>query len=131
MEKLKLEHLVPYLPYKLKILVDGVICEVEGIDLHNKDTLIAERVNYKFKDIKLLLHPLSDLTKEIEYNGEKFIPLIKLTGFNTEKRYDRIIYEIKNNFSVYHRMQKLIEWNFDVYGLIEKGLAIDINTLNR
>lgn len=27
--------------------------------------------------------------------------------------------------------QKLFEWHFDVFGLIEKGLAIDINTLNK
>ena len=26
--------------------------------------------------------------------------------------------------------QKLFEWHFDVFGLIEAGLAIDINTLN-
>jgi hypothetical protein len=27
-------------------------------------------------------------------------------------------------------LQKLYEWHFDIHGLIEKGLAIDINTLN-
>ena len=26
--------------------------------------------------------------------------------------------------------EKLFEWHFDVFGLIEKWLAIDINTLN-
>jgi hypothetical protein len=26
-------------------------------------------------------------------------------------------------------VQKLFEWHFDVFGLISKGLAIDINTL--
>ena len=29
----------------------------------------------------------------------------------------------------YGLVSKLIEWHFDVFGLIEKGLAIDINTL--
>ena len=33
-----------------------------------------------------------------------------------------------NNTS-YLVFQKLLEWHFDVFGLIEKGLAIDINTL--
>jgi len=28
-----------------------------------------------------------------------------------------------------HQFEKLISWHFDVFGLIEKGLAIDINTL--
>ena len=27
--------------------------------------------------------------------------------------------------------KKLLEWHFDVFGLIESGLAIDINTLNK
>ena len=26
---------------------------------------------------------------------------------------------------------QLFEWHFDVFGLIEKGIAIDINTLNK
>ena len=30
----------------------------------------------------------------------------------------------------YQEMCKLLEWHFDIFGLIEKGLAIDINTLN-
>jgi hypothetical protein len=28
------------------------------------------------------------------------------------------------------KIEKLFEWNFDVFGLIEKGRAIDINTLS-
>lgn len=28
-------------------------------------------------------------------------------------------------------IEKLYEWHFDIHGLIEKGLAIDINTLNK
>ena len=27
--------------------------------------------------------------------------------------------------------QKLFEWHFDVFGLIDAGLAIDINTLEK
>jgi hypothetical protein len=26
-------------------------------------------------------------------------------------------------------MQKLLEWHFDIFGLIKEGLAIDINTI--
>jgi hypothetical protein len=28
-------------------------------------------------------------------------------------------------------VEKLLEWHFDIYGLIEAGLAIDINTLEK
>jgi len=126
---MKKEQLIPYLPYKVNILVEDVICEVEGIDLHIENTLIAERVNYKFEDIKLVLRPLSDLTKEIEVDGERFIPLIKLTAFNTEKRYRRLTYEIKNNYFTYHTATKLLKWNFDIFNGIEDGWAVDINSL--
>ena len=30
----------------------------------------------------------------------------------------------------YDAMQKLIEWHFDIFGLIDKELAIDINKHN-
>jgi predicted nucleic acid-binding protein len=121
---------------------------------------------------KPILRPLSDLTKEIEVNGEKFVPLEKLYPdkhvlFNSKRdKKDILFIETKteagasadykllidnqwrfkfstlksgyvgnffvfnqyviNNYSLY---QKLLEWHFDIYGLIENGLAIDINTL--
>ncbi len=31
----------------------------------------------------------------------------------------------------YEVMEKLLSWHFDVFSLIEKGLAIDINTLTQ
>ena len=44
----------------------------------------------------------------------------------TSKRYlEKWKYETTN----YETIEKLFEWHFDVFGLIEKGLAIDINTL--
>jgi hypothetical protein len=35
-----------------------------------------------------------------------------------------------NNILTYENWQLLFKWHFDVFGLIEKGLAIDINTLS-
>ena len=119
-----------------------------------------------------ILRPLSDLTKEIEVNGDKFIPVVKLlkiaikdNGQNIERSKinpyycsngigdlicgadndimnvmyysEKMLFRASNKitkFDVYPYQNKLrsklFEWHFDVFGLIEKGLAIDINTLN-
>lgn len=80
-------------------------------------------------EIELIYRPLSDLTKEIEINGEKFVPKDKFY-FKNMSRPD---YIIESNM-LYGKLEigiyeKLLEWHFDLYGLIKKGLAIDINTL--
>lgn len=136
--KLELKHLIGYLPYGLNLMIDDVICEIEGVDLHKKDTVIAERVNYKFSEIKPILRPLSDLTKEIEVDGDVFIALDIISShleyelnynseeneFSTEQINRLFIMEIP-----YLAIDCMLEWYFDIYGLIENDLAIDINTL--
>ena len=127
--KLELKHLAPYLPYKLKgnYEVSEVVPSAK-FELRNKE-LRTDNIDFFLNYAKPILLPLSDLTKEIEVNGDKFIPHIKLGGRPNLKDYD-IEYLSKNidNMS-YGLVSKLIEWHFDVFGLIEKGLAIDINTL--
>lgn len=135
MEKLELKHIQSYKLGKngVKVLADDSIWYISAI--HFDDDVIVELRNdlnvggydYKLEDIQLILHPL-DLTKEIEHNGEKFVPLYELIKEDKAFTLDFIkcygIEELK--LSVY---EKLLEWHFDIFGLIEKGLAIDINTL--
>jgi hypothetical protein len=143
--KLELKHLAPYLPYGLKGIYSEYI-DKEKTDLGSfeKEELIG--LNFKEEKIFLtfgyvterddfvpILRPLSDLTKEIEVNGEKFVPVkhkdIKTTS--TLKHVAKYNFDYKElNFARWDVIQKLFEWHFDVFGLIEKGLAIDINTLN-
>lgn len=134
MEKLELKHLAPYLPYGLKFydLLNEITHNVVGII---EDEIYAKEVNgdcyswyYKESDELPILRPLSDLTKEIEFNGEKFVFMSKIK----ESQHHLFFREdIKNPIlSIqYSEMQKLLSWHFDVFGLIEKGLAININTL--
>lgn len=140
MEKLELKHLVRYLPYGLKVKLDS--------ELFPTPTLIgAVRTNcylnyhghglcFEIDKIKPILRPLSDLTKEIEVNGEKFAPCEELnkihkTTITYLKMQEIIIDNIKIDCTPSWIQNKLLEWHFDIYGLIEKGLAIDINTLNK
>lgn len=101
--------------------------------------LYADIENNTFpEDFKPILHPLSDLTKEIEHKGERFVPMRKLLEnacFNLSKMSDN---EINGYYDVYFNMDLvtitdallMAEWHFDIAGLIEKGEAIDVNTLS-
>lgn len=143
--KLELKHLAPYLPYGLKININGMETTLTGIKQTYRDSLL---INHSFmvwesltENKKPILRPLSDLTKEIECNGEKFTPIYKLRkyGFYTVKNDDYFIRRegsfggwsgFENCESLpFFIIQLFLEWHFDVFGLIDAGLAIDINTL--
>ena len=158
--KLELKHLVGYLPYGLKVENDNHIAVITMMYLpagkldtdlwivSMEDTTNPElSCSVNFKEVKPILHPLSDLTKEIEVNGEKITPLLKLARklFDNEPESfdsmsscilwvdEMIINQVqkpKGYDNILHwAFQDLIKWHFDVFGLIGKGLAIDINTL--
>lgn len=116
--QLELKHLAPYLPFKVKVRC----CLGKGSIWTLRQFNIAQ---FSYYD-KLILRPLSDLTKEVEHNGERFVPNDKLLEFYGEEIDN---YSLPLKLNSYILIQQLFEWHFDVFGLIEKGLAIDINTL--
>ena len=134
MNKMKLEqkHIAPYLPYGLKIMVVG----------YNRLNAIVSLTPSYLADttgVKLILRPLSDLTKEIEVNGERFVPDLwfnntEYTDF-FEDDFLRGITRRERGYNIkqcsFRVIQKLLEWHFDIFGLIEEGLASDINTLQK
>jgi len=200
MNKLELKQVSPYLPYRLnwqasKNQFDFGKTEIlEMVGVNNDKGL---DIDFLFKDdlvflsslrpIKAILRPLSDLTKEIEQNGKKFVPAQILhrigseglldpfdsqyrrykgkyninefedAGYNVlrvstqDKKYGviEISYAIEDTDGVsfyysrnqnekyiaggcleqYQLYQRLFEWHFDIFGLIEKKLAVDINTI--
>ena len=152
MEKLEIKHLAPYLPNGfVNVLVnDG---NLKYIDYITSISLIDECISFdKSQDwyygegedeinIKPIFRPLSNLTKEIEINGKIFVPAKVLWSVEAKEEEDFDVYGIipeywKNNMKLnpikyynYRDMERLFKWHFDVFGLIEKGLAIDIKTL--
>lgn len=156
---LELKHLAPYLPYGLKIFepVQSKLLALNLTTSYNTSTIglpfLFEDGNYKHGYGLPALHPLSDLTKEIEVNGERFVPYKELekelllegvVRFGVEPHNKWVGFCIGNNCILpIHDddgevlsecslgiVEKLFEWHFDVFGLIKNGLAIDINTLN-
>ena len=105
-------------------------------------------------ECKPILRPLSDLTEDIVIGNVKFIPIDILFEKEHPRHLSKRYYSetFYNYASVSHNgtavnlkvyLGKIIEqnprwifeylliWHFDVFGLIEKGLAIDINTIFR
>lgn len=129
MDKLELKHIAPYIPYGLK-------CEQYGEAFGLRDWL-GWGVEFKDKTgcvlvplcaVKPILRPLSLLTKEIEHLGERFVPYD--TNIFTKYRMNTLHPKHINIVGMpYWCVQKLIEWHFDVFGLIEKGLAVDATKL--
>ncbi len=131
-EKLTIEDLAPYLFTNVNVLCNN-----------ETDRLTVVTLQYLAQnDSKLILRPLSDLAIEIEHGGQKFFPWDKLAdklldeepesfdNINYSKKWVETYFADKDILNIpYKLVSKLFEWHFDVFGLIEKGLAIDINIL--
>ena len=126
MEKLELKHLAGYLPYGLVTNYGKLIGIRNWVGWCGTFKTDFGENNIPISVIKPILRPLSDLTKEIEVNGEKFVPQKKLTHLDLEWLINSNDLILKTN---YEDVLKLLEWHFDIHGLIEQGLAIDKNTL--
>lgn len=121
---------------ELAKLPDGTDDRIRSIYKSN----LNKRHGEIMSNVRLLLRPLSDLTKEIEVNGERFVPVEKLYNgklneWKNELEINGIFYDYVMEMHEhdllaelqYREISMLFEWHFDIFGLIEKGLAIDIN----
>lgn len=126
MNKLKLEHLAPYLPYELDVTFesDEYIHRVVGLNITERGVELISPFEHwgtaRIEDCMPILRPLSDLAKEIEHNGERFVPRNRIYGNPLDFKIDMVSFGV---------VQVLISYRFDIFGLIDKGLAIDINTV--
>lgn len=143
--RLTLEHLAPRLPYGLKLhtkfeeigTLNGLYNVVEKpVSMFD----VVKSASSKLEDVKPILRPLSDLTKLIEHRGEKFIPIDDLGNITTldyedgvlrQAEVDGEMYETEIKYLCYAQVQDLYKWHFDTDNLIEQGLAIDVNTLDK
>lgn len=137
--KLELKHLAPYLPYGLKCQIMGefiddepdgkprifnIVGIVDGEVITHKSGYISN-VENELEDCFPILRPLSDLIKEIKNNRLFFVSYerVQMLQFIEGKR--------KIDNVDYYLVVELLKLHFDVFGLIEKNLAININTLTK
>ena len=130
--KLELKHLVAYLPYNLKVTRNGFIGDL--IALMNDEDSIAENFEFKVScsnwwenntdknHYKPILRPLSDLIKD------EFMFLFVDTDIDNILS----VYQADKSLDCieYYLIKILLKNHFDIYGLIEAGLAMDVNILN-
>ena len=115
--KLELKHLAPYLPYGLKIRY------IERNETHIFDTSNLKAVCSEQIHLRPILRPLSDFT---DINSESMNKLN--TDLNIQMELNKLALKFKHYTSCsYSTMQLCFENHIDVFGLIEKGLAIDFN----
>ena len=132
--KLTLKHVKGYLDTGLKFQSQmdkpfdefgkRQIWTLDGVNKLFGDYCLLTKENndaYAIQTCRLLLKPLSDLTrKELE-----------LEGFDSH--IDYLTYENKGSEwtlkAPFNMVQYLLSKHFDIYNLIENGLAIDINTI--
>lgn len=124
---------LPYKPYCKTDIHDGInknlILSLSGLI---KDYARFYHKGYYFNcsldDFKPILHPLSDLTKPIVHKGEEFVPMKEIAIYNPNN-VEYLIECVVTGLVEYIVLRQLIEWRFDIAGLIEKGEAVDVNTL--
>lgn len=143
--KLELEHLAPYLPYKVKFMSEFDI--IDPNQKNNKKWVMSgvffdmqcywilagfrNSRSYPIETVKPILRPLSDLTKEIEHEGKKFVPIERIANM-TNFEIGLTFFKTRNIVTLpWYVVKSLLEWHFDLDNLIESGLAIDINDLNQ
>jgi hypothetical protein len=110
-EKLTIEHLAPYLPYKLQVVTDenyGTILEglYENCAYLNYNGIGSE-----------------------EYDFDQFKPfLIPLSEFKMNTGYETLSLSVNDMDGMpYTTVLKLISQHYDVFGLIDIGLALNKN----
>lgn len=148
-QKRKLEiALCSYLPHRLNMAIpkgyrfsgfktDAKYLRLDGLKSNGYLSLSGTDCYYPIEHFKLILRPLSDLTKPIEYNGDKFVPMDNINKKSGDKLthqewvyFTETIYNKKGYDNIQHWIyQDLIKWHFDVFSLIDNNLAININDI--
>jgi len=145
--ELELKYYAAYLPYDIKVYNIGTkkiekIYELKKyVNPKNEELfyIVTNSGHYSSLYQQLILRPLSDLTNEIEIGGKKFIPIDELNKIHPDYKIfiedDECYIKDLCNMNMTHICtnlefyDKLLSWHFDLFGLIENNLAIDINTI--
>jgi hypothetical protein len=151
MNQITIEELSAYLPFKVpaKLSKKGIFNQdneypntevyklgfIESYSIGKNNTfdfgVLKLPNNYSFDfesldEIVICLRPLSQLTTEIEVNGEKFVPIDRLEELYQQLGYDNYSYYFIMPYPKrlpYEIVQLLLSWHFDIFGLIDRNLA--------
>lgn len=148
MKKEDLIKVMKYLPYDVKVrdIINSVtwtlhpwkdcLDSLEDNEHLSLENYINENEENKadYGIHKLLLHPLSYLEKEIELNG-KNVRLIDFFARPDMESIKLVLSDMSIDEGItcdllpHYIIDQFNQWHIDWQGLIESGLAIDINSL--
>jgi len=121
-----LEELAYFLPYSLQFQGENALT----IRKYTEEMTIENIMDVSECDyLKPAVYPLTMLTEEIEYNGEKFVPADR---FGVSDNF-LFTYILKGEFPIQKlsldSVQHLIKWNFDGFGWLDQEKAVDKSKL--
>ncbi len=124
--KLETKHVLPYVLYGVKILTEKNLLDKKDIICTLQPSNFPNNWNTDFNS-KIILRRCEDLLLD----KWKFLDELSSTETQTE------LYNIANtsdrewvlSYTSFGFVQFLLKNHFDIFDLIPKGLAIDINTL--
>jgi len=134
-DKLTIEHLAAYVGKGVRMQSGHYLVGVyTGNSDETRMMLLSETPNGRIdweanSDMdKMLLRPLSQLAETIEYNGEKGIPIEEIEWSNG---LEALIAAIHRGHASYPCMMFLQTLHFDIFGLLESGLAEPIPSIQQ
>jgi hypothetical protein len=124
-----------YLPYGVKIYEQRYSIKYDLVGICEDQIFAKDNLGEIFSFVpqygidKLILYPLSSLKENILVNEIEMDPIanLQLQGYNMNFDDEYTLEDfINENFlnNSYGFIELLLRWHFDVFGLIEKGLAI-------
>lgn len=100
------------------------------LNYHNAALLVGNQSSA----LTPVVRRLKDLTVpcvQADYNnGEPFVPVVEVMGLRDNGDWLLLLNKIDFEALPTYISQLLVRWHFDVAGLIEKGEALDVNTLH-
>lgn len=122
-DQITFEELTPFLPYGLEMLntKSGRIIHIIGM----QESVSCIRLFTSEAEYQADIWPLKPILKSLSDISEE---LFEEIGFANEEDFQECV---KNGDILHNNWIKLVKQHFDVFGWIERGLAIDINTLNQ
>lgn len=139
MDKLTIEHLAPYAPYRPIVIVGKKVRDLTALCLDSEFVFVSaykgsrEKHMISMCHIMPVLRPMYDFD---EYFSKIFDTDIEVKEFLNEGFIDECGFADLEDMLTYESSRYpvgvyvlALKHHFDVFGLIDKGLAVDINTV--
>ena len=142
---LLVEHLTPYLPYKLRCLItDEKRQVIDTLQAVYNNAVKCECTFFNviesqkgFDVVKPILRPLSDIHCDILIDGKKIVPSEEISELKWVDFHSGHYMQDKNGYKFdviclpYFVVNKLLKYHFDINDLIGKGLAVSIHNVTQ